>query len=161
MFFLVRAFISRDLMGNIQNPFILFYPPFKTTSLTFLITHHLLVNSTRYPASQNFFVDTSDCSKAGTMCASITSSGNLGMFMLHVCVERAITPLCKLIVMGCFANFLFFTGAVVVRKLPVAPVSEIPWSLSSEVFSGGVACACCVLVLCFMCYVLCDEFLNV
>ena len=84
------------------------------------------------------------------MCDIITFSGNSCMSMLQACVELTLDPLGRLIVMGCFANFLFFTGAFGVRKVSVAPVSEIPWSLFSEFYFGGVACACCMLGLCLI-----------
>lgn len=84
--------------------------------------------STQYPASQNLCVETRDCFRSGTICASVTVSGNPSMSMLHVCDDWTTAPLGKLMLMGGSANFTFLTGAPGDRKFRVAPVPEIPTS---------------------------------
>ena len=123
--FIIKMFF-RGRVGNIHNPFVLYHPPCNVASFPLYILNPSFVYSTRYPASQNFCVDISDCCKSGTMCDSVASSGNLPMSKLRVCVDRTTVPLGRLIFISFFAIFTFFTGAFGVRKFPVAPVSDIP-----------------------------------
>ena len=86
---------------------------------------------TLQPASQNFLVEISDvCDNPGTMCASVISLGNHGMSRLHVWVERIFSLLGSRIWMGFVAIFLLTMGAPSIRKWPVAPESEMAYSIA-------------------------------
>ena len=77
-----------------------------------------------YPASQKTVVDSSDaCERPGTTWALVADERNPGMARSQVCVERSVAPFGSKMKMGFIAICLLHTGASVVRKWPVAPVS--------------------------------------
>lgn len=91
-----------------------------------------------YPASQKTAVDSSDaCDSPGTICALVAAVRNPGMARSQVCVERNVAPLGSKIEMGFVASCLLHTGASVVRKWPVAPVSLMA---VSDVCAACVGC---------------------
>ena len=84
-----------------------------------------------HPASQIFLVDINDaCANPGTICASGTWFGSNGMYRLHVCVDVIILPFGNLILIGLSATCKFVTGTHSIRQWPVAPESDIAYSVA-------------------------------
>lgn len=79
---------------------------------------------TVYPASQKTAVDSSDAwERPGTICAFLAAGRKLGMASSHVCVDLRVFPFGRRMEIGFCAICLLWTGASLVRKWPVAPVS--------------------------------------
>ena len=84
-----------------------------------------------HPASQHFPVEINDaCANPGTMCASVTWFVIHGMSKLHVCVDVMLLPFGMVTPIGLSATCKFVTGAPSTRKLPVAPESEMAYSIA-------------------------------
>ena len=84
--------------------------PWRTTVCPSRTRHELASNVTVYPASQNFAVERREvCARPGTMWACRAAGFNVGMSSSHVCVERRVAPLGRVMVMGLLAGCLFRT----------------------------------------------------
>jgi hypothetical protein len=63
---------------------------------------------------------------SGMMCP-VSVMGNLGIFMLHACVDLTFLPSGRLTVRGFVANHLLATSTPSITKMEVAPVSAMAW----------------------------------
>ena len=114
-----------------QNVLLKFPPAVMRTLFGSNTLHSSLLNNTLHPASQKFRVEMNDaCARPGTMWASVTSEGSHGMSRLHVCVDHITVPSGHVIAIGFLAGLMFTTGAPFIRKFPVAPESNIAYSIS-------------------------------
>ena len=92
--------------------------------------HSFASKITLHPASQNFLVEINDaCANPGTICASVTWFGSHGISRLHVCVDVMFLPFGIVMLIGLLDTCKFVTGAPSTRKWPVAPESEISYSV--------------------------------
>jgi hypothetical protein len=64
--------------------------------------------------------------RSGMMCP-VSVMGNLGIFMLHACVDLTFLPSRRLTVRGFIANCLFATSTPSISKMEVAPISATAW----------------------------------
>ena len=70
------------------------------------------------------------CANPGTICASVTWFGSHGMSRLNVCNDVMLLPFGIVMMIGLSANCKFVTGAPSTRKLPVAPESDMAYSIA-------------------------------
>ena len=76
------------------------------------------------------------------MCASVTWFGIHGVSKLHVCADVMLLPFGMVMIIGLSTTCKFVTGAPPTRKWPVAPDSEMAYSIAILSLSVlGVFCA--------------------
>ena len=93
---------------------------------------HLFASKiTLHSDSQNFLVEINDvCANPGTMCASVTWFGSHGVYKIHVCVDVMLLKFGMVMLIGLSATCKFVTGATSNRKWPLAPESEMSYSIA-------------------------------
>ena len=100
-------------------------------------------------------VDTSeDCTKPGTMCAILASSGSQGIDNFQVCVDRIFLPPGRFITKGFVACDMLVTGVPQSTNFPVMPTSTIAMLTAILIYgvlnrvSTWVGCSsfCCWMV---------------
>ena len=84
-----------------------------------------------HPASQKFLVEINEaCANPGTICASVTWFGSYGMSKSYVCVDVILLSFGIVTLIGLSSTCKFVTGAPSTRKWPVAPESEMAYSIA-------------------------------
>ena len=105
------------------------------------------LNVTVHPASHNTLIPISDATvRLGTMWP-VSTVGRPGIVMSHSCVDFTFVPSGRLMVSGCCATRLLFTGALSMTKIAVAPVSAIACDLSIPIFGFLCTGIFCVVVV--------------
>lgn len=96
------------------------------------------VNCTVHPASQNWPIERREGhARAGTMCTRRAARGSMGKSSSASCVEVITLPLGLRIVMGVTVVRWLMTGAVMVAKWAVLPVSAIAMFGWGRLLKGG------------------------
>jgi hypothetical protein len=100
--------------------------PHRIVHPRYLIKHPFFVNSTSHPMLHSMTTLMRECeANPGMMWARRAIVGRLGKSSVHVCVDCTHAPLGKHVTMGMRAHWTLLMGALVVRKLFVAPESKM------------------------------------
>jgi hypothetical protein len=112
--------------GIIHNPVRMHLLLHRIVHTRYLIEHPIFVNSTSYPAlhSMTMLMRESEANP-GMMWARHAIVERLGKSSMHVWVDCTRAPLGKCATMGLMAHQTLLMGALVVRKLLVAPESKM------------------------------------
>jgi hypothetical protein len=98
----------------------------------------LVVNLTVQPASQNWPIDRREGhTSTGTMCTHRVARGSMGKSSSASCIEVITLPLGLRIMMGVSVVRWLMTGAVMVAKWAVLPVSAIAMCGWGRLLMGG------------------------
>ncbi len=112
--------------GIIHNPVRVHLLPRRIVRPRYLIKHPISVNSTSHPALHSIAMLMRECeANPGMMWARRAIVGRVGKSSMHVRVDCTRAPLGKHATMGLMARWTLLTGALVVRKLLVAPESKM------------------------------------
>jgi hypothetical protein len=112
--------------GIIHNPVHMYLLPHRIVHPRYLIEHPTFVNSTSHPAVHSVTMLMRECeANPGMMRGRRAGVGRSGKSSVHVCVNCTRSPLGKRAMMGFMARWTLLMGALVVRKLLVAPESKI------------------------------------
>jgi hypothetical protein len=112
--------------GIIYNPVCMNLLLHRIVHPRYLIKHPIFVNSTLHPALHSMTMLMRECKAyPGMMWARRAGVGRLGKSSMHVCVDCTRSLLGKSAMMGLMACWMLLTGALVVRKLLLAPESKM------------------------------------
>jgi hypothetical protein len=112
--------------GIIHNPVRTHLLPHRIVRPRYLIKHAIFVNITSHPMLHCMTTLMRECeANPGMMWAKHAIVGRLGKSTVHVCVDCTRAPLGMRAAMGLMAHWTLLTGALVMRKLLVAPESKI------------------------------------
>jgi hypothetical protein len=92
----------------------------------YLIKNPIFMNSTLHPTIHSVTTLMKECeANPGMMWARHAGVGRLGKSSVHVCVDCTHSPLRKRATMGLMERWMLLMGALVVRKLLIAPESKM------------------------------------
>ena len=112
--------------GIIHNPVRMHLLPHRIMRPRYLIEHPIFVNSTSHPTLHSMTTLMRECeANPGMMWVRRAGVGRLGKSSMHVCVDCTHSLLGKHATMGLMVRWTLLTGALVMRKLLVAPESKM------------------------------------
>jgi hypothetical protein len=112
--------------GIIHNPVHMHLLPHRIMRPLYLIEHPIFVNSTSHPALHSMTTLMRECeANPGMMWARRAIVGRPGKSSMHVCVDCTRSLFGKRATMGLMVRWTLLTGALVMRKLLVAPESKM------------------------------------
>ena len=140
------AVSARGAMGTSHSPVRRHLCPLMMARPRYLTVQPILVNMTSHPALHNVTTDRRECDASpGIRCAFRAACGRAGIAMVQSCVVVTLDPSGMVTLMGDSVSRTFSTGAVMSKKLLVAPESNIAQLLRfcwdrSTVFKAELAC---------------------
>jgi hypothetical protein len=112
--------------GIIHNPVRMHLLLHRIVRPRYLIEHPIFVNSTSHPTLHSMTMLMRECeANPGMMWARHAVVGRLGKSSMHVCVDCTHALLGKHAMMGLMARWTLLMGALIMRKLLVAPESKM------------------------------------